>query len=215
MATRILTSAFENGFPEKFASKLKQIICKRGHFVFVASEFYHMPEKTDNYFKHFLKLFGDIGIYFEHACVVDGRMSVMEAQRAIMAADVIWLSGGDTPTQYKYFEEYGLIPLLQRSNGVIIGMSAGSINIGKTAICTITCEHDTQQIYKGLGLVDFSVEPHYDKNNTTEELLALSQEYCIYGLCDNGVILCSDSETEYIGDVFMIHKGEVEQISFN
>ena len=47
------------------------------------------------------------------------------------------------------------------------------------------------QKYSGLGCVDISVEPHFVRGNVSEELLALSEEYKIYGLCDDGLIVCS------------------------
>lgn len=53
-------------------------------------------------------MFEKKGIHFEKAYVVDGRMTAEEAQNAVAEVDVVWLFGGDTPTQFRYFEEYGL-----------------------------------------------------------------------------------------------------------
>lgn len=47
--------------------------------------------------------------------------------------------------------------------------------MAKTAVCTLTCEHDELKIYDALGLV--SVEPHFDKDNFSEELLKISEKY--------------------------------------
>ena len=91
-------------------------------------------------------------------------------------------------------------------------MSAGSINMTKTAVCTLTCEHDELKIYEALGLVEFSVEPHFDKDNITEELLMISEKYPLYGICDDGAIICTDDNTSFIGDVFLINKGYVTQL---
>lgn len=57
--------------------------------------------------------------------MVDGRMTVEEAQRAVAEADVVWLSGGNAPAQRQYFQKYGLENLIREHSGVIIGMSAG------------------------------------------------------------------------------------------
>lgn len=91
-------------------------------------------------------------------------------------------------------------------------MSAGSINMTKTAVCTLACEHDELKIYEALGLVEFSVIPHFDKNNISERLLVFSEKYPLYGICDDGAIICTEDNTLYIGDVFLIDKGQVIRV---
>lgn len=90
---------------------------------------------------------------------------------------MVWLSGGDTPTQFGYFQKYGLDTIIKKHKGVIIGMSAGSINLAETAICTLSCEHHRQEIYKGLGCVNISVEPHFVRSEVSDELIELSKKY--------------------------------------
>lgn len=209
---KILTSGFSEGFPEDLCNVLKTYIKSGSNFVFVASEFENIFEKTDWYCEQFIKMFSECGIIFDDVKVIDNRLSRETAQTTVETADVIWLAGGDTPTQFGYIESYGLIPYLREHKGVIIGMSAGSINMAKIAVCTLTCEHSELVIYEALGLVDFSVEPHLDKSNITEELLSLSEKYPLYGICDDGAIVCTEDETLYIGDVFLIENGHVNQI---
>lgn len=90
---------------------------------------------------------------------------------------MVWLAGGDTPTQFGYFQKYGLDVIIKKHKGVIIGMSAGSINLAETAICTLSCEHHRQEIYKGLGCVNISVEPHFVRSEVSDELIELSKKY--------------------------------------
>ncbi len=212
MSTYILTSMFPNGFHAQAAEVFRQKISKRNKFAFVASEFEHLHEKTDKYFHFFLNMFENVGIHFEEAYVVDGRMNAEQAQKKVAEADMIWLSGGDTPTQFGYFQKYGLDRALREHDGVMIGMSAGTINMAKTAICTSSCGHYKQEIYSGLGCVDISVEPHFVRDNVSEELLALSEEYTIYGLCDDGLIVCSGEKVEFYGEVYRISHETVEKI---
>ena len=211
MSTYILTSMFPNGFM-RVAKVLQQKIEKRDKFAFVASEFETLHEKTDKYFRIFLDMFEEAGIHFEEAYVVDGRMSAAEAQKAVVEADVVWLSGGDTPAQFAYFQKYGLVKVLQEHEGVIIGMSAGSINMARTSICTLSCGHSKQEIYSGLGCVDISVEPHFVRENVSDELIELSNDYIIYGLCDDALIVCSGETIEFYGEVYKLSKGIVERI---
>lgn len=210
---KILTSGFPNGFTEDFSNLLKQYIKTSKSFVFVASEFENIFDKTDWYCKHFLKMFSDCGITFESVNVIDSRIPKEIAQDIVRNADVLWLAGGDTPTQFAYIESYGLIPYIKENKGVIIGMSAGSINMAKTAVCTLTCEHNKLEIYEALGLVEFSIEPHFDKDNISNELLVLSEEYPLYGVCDDGAIVCTKDNTLYIGNVFLINNGHITRLN--
>lgn len=212
MSTYILTSMFHNGFNDKISELLQQIIIKRNKFAFVASEFERIHEKTDNYFRFFLNMFEEKGIHFEDSYVVDGRMTVEEAKKAVSEADVVWLSGGDTPTQFNYFLKYGLDSIIKQHEGVIIGMSAGSINLAETAICTLSCGHYKQEIYKGLGCVNLSVEPHFVRNKVSSEVLELSKKYIIYGLCDDSIIICIEGKYEFYGEIYKLSNGNVVQI---
>lgn len=211
MATYILTSMFPNGFNQEVAEQLQKAIAKRGNFAFVASEFNKLHEKTDKYFTLFLNMFSEINIVFENAYVVDGRMAKEEAQNAVSKADVVWLSGGDTPVQYGYLQEYGLDTILKEHQGVIIGMSAGSINMAELSICTLSCGHVRQQIYQGIGCVDISVEPHFIPEKVSEELLELSQKYVIYGLCDDAIIVVKEKEIKLCGDVYKLWNGKLQK----
>lgn len=212
MSTYILTSMFANGFGGNVAELLNQKIIKRNKFAFVASEFEKIHEKTDGYCRFFLSMFEAIGIHFDEICTVDGRMTVEEARKTVAEADVVWLAGGDTPTQFNYLKKYGLDMIIKSHEGVIIGMSAGSINMAETAICTLSCGHHKQEIYSGIGCVDVSVEPHFDRSKVSDELLELSKKHLIYGLCDESVIVCSDGKYEFIGEIYRFCNGDIEQV---
>ena len=138
-------------------------------------------------------------------------MEKEEAQKAVSKADVVWLSGGDTPVQYGYLQEYGLDTILKEHQGVIIGMSAGSINMAELAICTLSSGHVRQQIYQGIDCVDISVEPHFIPEKVSEELLELSQKYVIYGLRDDAIIIVKKKEVTFCGDVYELWDGKLQK----
>lgn len=212
MSTYILTSMFHNGFNEKTAEVFRQKIHKRNKFAFVASEFEKIHEKTDYYFRFFLNMFEEAGIHFEESYVIDDRIRVDEIQKMVAEADVVWLSGGDTPTQFRYLQKYGLDTVIKQHDGVVIGMSAGSINLAKTSICTLPGKHCKQEIYDGLGCVDISVEPHFVRNEVSNELIDLSEKFKIYGLCDDSLIVCSGETVEFYGEVYKLDHGKIEEI---
>lgn len=209
---KILTSGFPNGFSDDFIRALKTHIKTGGNFVFIASDFEGIYEKTDSYCNYFLKMFSECGIDFESIKVIDGRVSKEITKDIVRNANVIWLAGGNTTKQFAYLESYGLIPYIREQKGVVIGMSAGSINMTKTAICTLTCGHDELKIYEALGLVEFSIEPHFDKDNITEELLIISKKYPLYGICDESAIICTEDNISFIGDIFLIENGHINLI---
>ncbi len=212
MGTYILTSMFPNGFNQSTAKLLDELIEKREAFAFVASEFEMIHEKTDRYYRHFLALLAHVGIRFNRSFVVDGRMTPSEARKAVAEADTVWLAGGDTPTQFGYFQKYGLTDIIRSHSGTVIGMSAGSINMAETAICTLTCGHKEQLIYPAIGCIDISVEPHFDINNVSRELIDLSHAHTIYGLCDDALIIRRNGGTSFHGDVYMLRDGTVAKL---
>ncbi|MDD2431548.1 MAG: Type 1 glutamine amidotransferase-like domain-containing protein [Firmicutes bacterium] len=209
----ILTSGFSNGFPPGFKKLLKTYIKTGMTFAFIASEFENIHEKTDWYCNHFLRMFADCKITFSSVNVIDGRMPKETAQKLVRNADVIWLAGGDTPTQFACLKSYELISSIREQKGVVLGMSAGAINMAKKAVCTVTCGHKELKIYEALGLVDFSVEPHFDNTNITEELLEVSKEYPLYGILDDSAIICTEGNILYVGDVFLIENRTVTKVS--
>jgi len=214
MSTYILTSMFPDGFDEETTRLLGRLIPRRGRFAFVASDFEHRHDTTDFYFGGVLTWFRDAGISFERSYVVDGRMTPSEAQAAAREADVVWLSGGDTLAQFGSLEEYGLVDVIRQHPGVIIGMSAGAINMAKTAVL-----YDppygvhTATVYAGIGCVDISADPHFEPDRIAATLLNASEERVIYGLCDNSIIVCHDGQTEYHSEVYRLSGGEVERIN--
>ena len=67
------------------------------------------------------------GYAVERFDVLDGTNDA-EAPARIAAADLIILAGGHVPTQNAYFQCIGLRELISRFSGVVIGISAGSMN---------------------------------------------------------------------------------------
>ncbi len=212
MAVKILTSNFKNGFPNEVAARMNALIADRKSFVFIASEFYKSSDKNDRYFNAVLKMFSDIDIRFDHAFLIDGRLPKERAQKIIDIADVIWLAGGDTPNQFQSLKDFDLTNRLKTSDAVIIGMSAGAINMGKTAVCSITCGHDYYTAYEALGLVNISIEPHFDAEIVSQELLSISEKYPLIGLCDDSAIIVDCEKYERIGDVFWLENQTVTPI---
>ena len=99
---------------------------------------------------------------------------------------------------------------IKKQNTFVIGMSASSINMAKTSLCTMSLGHYEQKIYEGLGCVDISVEPHFVKKNLSDELMELSKKYRIYGLCDESIIVCENGKTHFYGEIYEMQNGKIK-----
>ena len=212
MATYVLTSMYEKEFPSETIKMLKSEIKGRHSIVCIASDFYSY-KMTDHFWSIFYDMFCNAGLEFESSMVIDSRMTPEMAREYTKNADVVWISGGDTPTEYKYIKEYGLDDILKEYDGVVIGMSAGTLNLAQTVICAICNGHYEQVIYDGLGLVDITVISHYDMKEVQQEILDLSMKYEIYLMTDGSHILCNENGKRYYGDIICLNKGEIKTIS--
>ena len=67
------------------------------------------------------------GLAFQSYCVLDGR-NAAQAAELIGDSQLLILSGGHVPTQNRFFQLLGLGDLLRDFDGVVIGISAGSMN---------------------------------------------------------------------------------------
>ncbi|WP_058302375.1 Type 1 glutamine amidotransferase-like domain-containing protein [Gorillibacterium timonense] len=206
MKVSLLTSGFPNGFTDDFVKCVKEYYLMTGSFVFIASDFSGYS-KTDHYSDVILKMFRDKGIVFDEVHVIDDRISKEKAVQDIEEADVIWISGGNTLEQIKYLKQYNLLPALQSRDCIIIGMSAGSINMAKKVVLAKDIDDNIPElsIYDGIGLVDINIEPHLDsasKKHIEEDIYEASQVATIYGLYDNSFVKIVDDKMDIFGDYF-------------
>ncbi len=213
MSTYILTSFFPNGFNKKVTQVVKREIVNKDSFTYVASDFADY-ELTDFYLDSVVKLFSDIGIDFKKVNCVDDRTDIDTVQKMIREADVVWLAGGDTAKQYKSLIKYGLDKVIKEHTGVVFGMSAGAINLGKTAICYSDYERTEIVVYNAMGCVDITLCPHFNPSEIPNDIVKMSKKYTIYGLQDDDIIVCKEDSVEFIGDIYKITNGDVQQISY-
>ena len=111
--------------------------------------------------------FAEIGIHFSGYQVLDGT-NAHRAYALISHSDFVVLCGGHVPTQNAFFRKIRLRHLLHKFGGVVMGVSAGSMNMAD--IVYVQPEEDGESIdpdYKrfaqGLGLTNVNICPHYQK----------------------------------------------------
>ena len=217
MSTLYFFSGFdkEKGFTESIGKSLREHIKDRKSLAFIASCPYG-HEKTDFYKHGQTAWFRNIGIEFENVFAIDDRKSQAQCIEEVKNASVIFLMGGITLLQIEFLQKNKLIPVLKQHNGVIMGLSAGAINMAVNSFYSADSDQSRSHIYKGIGLADISIEPHFSLDNKdllNNEILPFSDMIDIYAICDNGAIVVSDDKREYYGDVYLISKGEIEKIN--
>jgi peptidase E len=141
--------------------------------------------------------FKNIGIDFNKSIVLDYSYSVEEVKHIIDKNKLIFLYGGDPYNQMKFIKKYEIRDLIK--DKTIIGLSAGSINMCEKAICTKDGEFKESNMYNGMGLINFSIEPHFDINNieVLEDLKNFSKDTDIYALEDNAYIIVENNKLDF------------------
>lgn len=106
------------------------------------------------------------GMAFSSYHVLDGE-NAEDAAWLIADSDFIILSGGHVPTQLEFFHEIGLPALLEDYGGVVMGISAGSMNMAQEVYIQPEEPGESvpsfQRFAPGLDLTCVSILPHYQK----------------------------------------------------
>ena len=219
MKIKYLLSGLDSisGFSKELIPFLKEDI-KGGKLVIVSSTF-EGKEKNDKYYEMYNNWFKMIGIYFNDVVAIDSRMTKEEAIKNINSADVVFLSGGDTLKQMSSIEEYDLIYELQERTGITIGLSAGSINMATNVVLVKDIDDNVLDTtyYKGIGLVDINIEPHFNLENekyNKTDLYPVSMKNDIICLTNESAIRVSETyEITYIGNCYLLSKGNIRVLS--
>lgn len=69
-----------------------------------------------------------------------------------------------------FLVEYELLDLIKKSNAVVMGASAGAINMSTKWLCSKDFGFNVEEnsVYTGIGLDNFSVLSHFDLENNFE-----------------------------------------------
>lgn len=143
-------------------------------------------EKIDRYSPELIKYFKKIGL--KEFNIVDHRTNKFAAIKQIQSADVIFLMGGDPLVQLAFIKEYEIDKLLESFKGIIIGRSAGAMNLAKNAFCSKDQTDLASWEYEGLGLIDITIDPHFDINNEIMTAEFLKTKLKVLGLPESSFI---------------------------
>ena len=209
-----------------FVDRLKGDWKPHSKCVLVASE----PDDTkfnSAMAKTYLECFNRSGLSMDSIDVLDRRES--KTVEILDRFDVVILAGGHVPTENAWFHQIGLREHLQHFRGIVIGISAGTMNCAEVVYAQPEEEGEAvnphyQRFLEGLGLTKTKVIPHY--NQTIDAVLdgkRLFQDitfpdsmgesfYCL----TDGAYIRKDTKTKkevLYGEAYLISDGEIGMIS--
>jgi len=193
----------EKGFYDSVIKYFQKDIKDNSTITFIASSFNNY-EKNDLYYNNMIKFFNDINIKFKEIYLIDTRITKEEAKELIKSSDIVYIMGGDPYSEMESINSYNLIEVLKKFEGIIIGVSAGSINMN-TNICYVD-ENNNIKEYKGIGLTDYNIAPHLDFNNIDylKEIFRVSKIIKTIALPNESFIRVENGIPEVIGDSYIV-----------
>lgn len=171
-------------------------------------------ESNDEMKCFFYDAFRNSGLPFISLDLWDHRIKFVD----IHEYDFIMLAGGHVPTENKYFKEIQLKEKMKGYKGIIMGVSAGSMNSADIVYVQPELEGESIDVYferfiEGLGITNINVLPHYqmvknyvlDNKRLFEDITykdSVNQSF--YALCDGSYILIDEYETKLYGEAYLI-----------
>lgn len=161
-------------------------------------------EKVDIYINMNLRWFENIGIMYEKVNVIVDEISIVDAQAYIESSDVVFLMGGLPDAQYKLIMDKQIDKTMKgKKNGMVIGVSAGSLNMAQNCIITRDEDYPDPIILPSIKLVDINVEIHFDENDEVrvDDVKYLSKQVgSVYCIKDDSAIRIENGDSKFIGD---------------
>ena len=194
---------------------------KRGLFITADPEDFLGNDRMRD---EFFRAFGDEGLEVSSFDVCDDRCANIEK---ITDYDVIILGGGHVPTQNKFFRKIGLPEKIREFDGILLALSAGSMNSARVVYAIPELEGEARDPeYKkwlsGLGITECMMLPHYqyfrdvylDELHVVRDIVIPDtlENRRVHALVDGSYIMISGGEERLFGEAYLISHGDVKQI---
>ena len=166
------------------------------------------------------------GFHFDRFDTLDSRNET-QAEQLVRESDLLILAGGHVPTQNQFFQRISLRALLANCDGIIIGISAGSMNSADEVYAQPEEEGEAvdpayQRFLPGLGLTKTNLLPHFQENRDdvldglriyADIACPDSRDKTFYAIPDGTYLLIADGKEELRGEAYQIKDGVMSQIS--
>ncbi len=209
----------ENHLVENLRSRWPE----KAHILFICAD-PNDRAKSESYQNAYLYAFPFHGMPVASYTVCDGQNE--NAVEELDRYNVIILSGGHVPTQNAFFHKIGLREKIRNFSGIVIGVSAGTMNCADTVYAHPELEGEAasptyQRFLTGLGLTKRMVLPHYQaiKEDVIDGLRAFediaypdSRGEEFYCLNDGSYILAENATETLYGEAYLIKDGILKRI---
>ena len=138
----------------------------------------------------------------------------------------VMLCGGHVPTQNHFFAQLGLPGLFHNYHGIVLGVSAGSMNAARLVYAAPeepgeAADPGYCRWLNGLGLTETRILPHYqfirehilDGQRMEDIALADSRKRHFLALPDGSYLMCSDGHEALYGKAWYFADGTLEEIN--
>lgn len=179
-------------------------------------------EQNDEMIDFFGRVHKERGFSWSVFDLWDGRTEDFSEQ-TLQSYDVILLGGGHVPTQNEFFKKILLREKIRNFRGVVIGISAGTMNCADVVYAQPelpgeAVSIDYQRFLTGLGLTKTMILPHYqmvkdymiDGRRLYEEVtFEDSFGHSFLVLPDGSYLLSVEREEHVFGEAYVIADGKM------
>ena len=182
-------------------------------------------ERNDAMAADFAAAFDALGCPLRRMRMLDDRLSPAQIRQAVRESRVALLSGGHVPTQNAWFSAIGLREALRDYGGVIMGISAGSMNCCATVYAQPeepgeAADPDYRRFIPGLALTVVMILPHYQtvKDNRVDGLRLFedisvpdSRGRVFYAIPDGSYVLQENGRAVLCGEGWELRDGQMQK----
>lgn len=153
MKTHYYLGWFNDFFPENLGKVLEEDIADRKSLAMISSN----PLLNEDVGAAERSWLDQAGIMFEDYHLINYHVQKEDAQAFIQNASAIFLLGGDTLKQNRFLIDYELSDIIKKSTAVVLGASAGAINMSAKWLCSKNFGYPVEKssLYDGIGLDNF------------------------------------------------------------
>jgi len=153
-------------------------------------------------------MFAERDMDFVKHSVIDNRTEADEAVRLIREASCIFLMGGNATWQFDLMSRKGILDEIRQCSAVILGVSAGSMNMGKHVVDV----YESLTPYEGLGFADLTIKAHYPlEDDLLQSVRQVSMELPVCLMTDESAIFIKRDSIMQIGQIYRMVKGEISE----
>lgn len=205
---------FFSGFPtrhftDSIVDVLKEELTLRENLVFISTwpDNFAQNDEDSHGMHH---MFAERDMAFAKHSVIDNRTEAEEAVKRIREASCIFLMGGNATLQFDLMSRKGIIDEIRQSNAVILGVSAGSMNMGKQVVDI----YESLTPYEGLGFADLTIKAHYPlEKELLQSAMQVSMELPVCLMEDESAIFMKEDKVWKLGNIYRMVKGEISSVT--